>query len=131
MSSELTVLTHAALWQLVQFVLFAVPANRELGSGYTMSSRDREPSRDMTPRTARLQRAFNNHTEWLLLFAIAVGITELSGQNSPFTATCAWGYLIARVLYVPAYALGFTPWRSAIWSVGFLATLLMLLAALI
>ena len=131
MTPELTVLTLAALWQIVQFVLYAVPANRELGPGYTMSARDRDPSSEMSIRTARLGRAFDNHTEWLVLFAIAVGVIQMSGQNSGFTAACAWAYLIARVLYVPAYALGWRPWRSAIWAVGCGATLLMLGAALI
>lgn len=131
MTPELTVLTLAALWQIVQFVLYAVPANRELGPGYTMSARDRDPSSEMSIRTARLGRAFDNHTEWLVLFAIAVGVIQMSGQNSGFTAACAWAYLIARVLYVPAYAFGWRPWRSAIWAVGCGATLLMLGAALI
>ena len=45
MSVELTVLTLAALLQGLQFVLYAVPANREIGPGYTMSARDHEPSR--------------------------------------------------------------------------------------
>ena len=40
-------------------------------------------------------------------------------------------YLAARIAYVPAYALGLRPWRSAIWGVGFFATLTLLLAALI
>ena len=130
MTPELTVLTFAALLQVVQFVSYAVLANRDLGAGYTMSARDREPSRPMAERTARLGRAFDNHMEWLVLFAIAVGVVQMSGQNSSLTAACAWAYLIARVLYVPAYALGLRPWRSLIWSVGFLATIVMLLAAL-
>jgi uncharacterized MAPEG superfamily protein len=54
----------------------------------------------------------------------------LSGQSSGFTAACAWVYLVARVLYVPAYAFGLVPWRSLIWMVGFAATTLMLLSAL-
>ncbi|NNE51936.1 MAG: MAPEG family protein [Sulfitobacter sp.] len=131
MSPELTSLTLAALWQVVQFVLYAVPANRELGPGYTMSARDRDPSSPMSERTARLGRAFENHFEGLLLFAIAVGVIEASGQNGPFTATCAWVYLAARIGYVPAYALGLRPWRSLIWFVGFLATVLMLIATLL
>ena len=131
MSPELTVLTLAALWQMLQFVLFAVPANRDLGTGYTMSPRDREPRREMTTRTARLQRAFMNHSEWLLPFAIAVGVIEFTGQNSTFTATCAWIFLAARLLYLPAYVYGLVPWRSLIWAVGFLATTFMLLAALL
>jgi uncharacterized MAPEG superfamily protein len=85
----------------------------------------------MSERTARLGRAYENHMEWLLLFGIAVAVVQLSEQNSGFTAACAWIYLIARVAYVPAYALGLQPWRSAVWAVGLIATALMLLAALI
>ena len=55
----------------------------------------------------------------------------MSGQNSGFTATCAWVYLIARVAYVPAYALGLNPLRSLIWGASFFATILMLFSALI
>ena len=44
--------------------------------------------------------------------------------------TCAWVYLGARVLYVPAYASGVYLVRSLIWTVGFGATVVMLLAAL-
>ncbi|MFG6559562.1 MAPEG family protein [Sulfitobacter sp. 1A15299] len=131
MSAELTVLTLAALLQGVQFVLYAVPANRELGPGYTMSARDREPSRVMSDRTARLGRALDNHFEGLILFGIAVGVVQMSAQNTAFTVACAWVYLIARLLYVPAYALGLRPHRSFIWIVGFAATMLMLLAALV
>lgn len=131
MSVELTVLTLAALLQGLQFVLYAVPANREIGPGYTMSARDREPSRKLSDRTARLGRALDNHFEGLILFGIAVGVVQMSAQNTAFTAACAWVYLIARVLYVPAYALGLRPHRSIIWIIGFAATMLMLLAALI
>jgi len=55
----------------------------------------------------------------------------MSGQNSSFTAACAWVYLAARILYVPAYAFGWTPGRSLIWAAGFLATVLILVAALL
>tara|TARA_R110002110_G_scaffold86152_13_gene224864 strand:- start:663 stop:1058 length:396 start_codon:yes stop_codon:yes gene_type:complete len=131
MTPELTALTLAALLQVVQFVFYAVPANREIGFGYTTSPRDREPSRQMTTRTARLGRAYTNHFEGLLLFAIAVGVIEMSGQNSTHTALFAWSYLIARILYVPAYAFGLRPWRSLIWVTGLIATTLMLVSALI
>ncbi len=72
----------------------------------------------------------NNHFEGLILFAIAVVVVTLSGRSSPLTEICAHAYLVSRVLYIPAYAQGLVPWRSMIWAVGFLATLVMLLAAL-
>jgi uncharacterized MAPEG superfamily protein len=55
----------------------------------------------------------------------------MSGQNSALTGACAWVYLAARVLYVPAYFFGWSPGRSIIWAVGFFATLILLIAALI
>ncbi len=131
MTPELTALTLAALLQVIQFALYAIPANMELTPGYTMSARDREPSRALSERTARLGRAFDNHFQGLILFAIAAIVIHTTGQSGTFTALCAWVYLIARIAYIPAYAYGWTPARSFIWFAGFLATFFMLLAALI
>lgn len=83
-----------------------------------------------SPLTGRLRRAVSNHFEGLILFTIAVVVVTLSGSASGLTATCAWVYLAARVLYVPAYAFGWTPWRSVIFGIGALATLVMILTAL-
>ena len=136
MTPELTVLALAALLQAVQYVLMSVPANLQLGAAKTMSPRD--PDRlgkplveQVTPATGRLFRALNNHFEGLILFTIAVVVVTLSDQSTPFTAACAWVYLTARVLYVPAYAYGLVPWRSLIWLVGWLATLAMIGASLL
>ena len=131
MTPELTVLALAALLQALQFVLYAVPANLELGPGYTMSARDRPPSREMSLRTARLGRAMDNHFEGLILFTIAVLVVTLSNQATGFTAACAWAYLGARLAYIPAYAFDLRPWRSLVWAIGFFATLSMILAALL
>ncbi|MGK7654627.1 MAPEG family protein [Roseovarius sp. B08] len=131
MTPELTVLTLAALLQVVQFALYAVPANLELGPGYTTSARDREPSRRMSDGTARLGRAMDNHFEGLILFTIACVVISVSGQSTGVTTACAWAYLIARIAYIPAYYLGLRPWRSLIWMVGFAATALMYVAALV
>jgi len=131
MTPELTALTLAGLLQVVQFILMAVPVNIDLGTGWTMSSRDNPPSQTLSPTSARLKRALENHFEGLILFTLAVVVVTLSDQSATFTAICAWTYLVARILYVPAYALDLTPWRSVIWAAGFLATVLMLLAALL
>lgn len=130
MTPELTALTLCGLLQMVQFILFAVPANLELGTRYTAGPRDRAPEHPLSTRTARLQRALNNHFEALILFTLAVVVVTLSGQSSAVTQTAAWAFLGARILYVPAYAFGWRPWRSAIWGVGWFATLTMLVAAL-
>ncbi len=72
MTPEIPALALAALLQVVQFGLFATPANIELTPKYTSSPRERPPSREMTTLTARLQRALNNHFEGLMLFTIAL-----------------------------------------------------------
>ena len=132
MTTELTILVLAALLQMVQYALFAIPANIELGTKRTLSPRDEpiDPARELSTTTARLGRALNNHFEALALFTIAVVAVELSGKSSLVTQLCAHAYLIARILYVPAYASGAVPWRSVLFGLGFLATLVMLLAAL-
>ena len=131
MPPELTALALAGLLQAVQFILFAVPANIELTPGYTSSARDKPPSRQTSAVTARLQRALNNHFEGLILFTLAVVVVTLGDQSTPTTQYAAYAYLAARVLYIPAYAFGWRPWRSVIWGVGFFATLTMIVAALI
>ncbi|MCX7286019.1 MAG: MAPEG family protein [Rhodobacterales bacterium] len=131
MTPELTALALAGLLQAAQFTVFAIPANIELGVGYTSSPRDRPPSRELSAVTGRLQRALDNHFEGLILFTLAVVVVTLGNQSTPVTRYAAWIYLAARVLYIPAYAFGWRPWRSAIWSVGFFATLTMIVAALI
>lgn len=136
MTVELTILALAALLQVVQFALMAVPANIELAPGEALGPRDRNKMGGdlvdkLSPRTARLYRALSNHFEALILFTIAVLVVTLGDQSSPLTRACAWIYLAARVLYIPAYAFGWVPWRSLIWFVGLGATTLMLLAALV
>ncbi|MBK0327681.1 MAPEG family protein [Rhodobacteraceae bacterium F11138] len=129
MTPELTALTLAALLQVLQFTAYSVAGNRQVGPKTALGPRD-EPIR-LTGTAGRLQRAMNNHFEGLILFTIACVVIAQSDQSTGFTAACAWTYLVARVLYVPAYAFGLTPWRSVVWIIGLFATLLMLLAALV
>lgn len=132
MTPELAALALAALLQVVQVALMAVPANLELGPGKTLSPRDRGSLEDQVGvRTGRLVRAMNNHFEALVLFTIAVTVVTMSGASTPLTAACGWTYLAARVVYIPAYAFGWVPWRSLVWGVGLAATVAMLVAALL
>lgn len=136
MTPELTALTLAALLQIGQIALMAVPANLELGTGKTLSPRD--PHRlekplmeQVTPRTARLYRAMNNHFESLILFAIATLVVTFADKANGVTAAACGLYLLARLLYIPAYAFGWVPWRSVFWALGLLAILILLGAALL
>ena len=129
MTPDLTVLALAGLLQVAQFLAYSVAANLQVGPKYAMGPRD--TPRQLTGLAGRLQRALSNHFEGLILFTLAVLVLTLSGQSTPFTATCAWVYLAARLAYVPAYAFGLSPWRSLIWVIGLGATTFMMLAALL
>ncbi|HSM30778.1 MAG TPA: MAPEG family protein [Woeseiaceae bacterium] len=128
MPVEVTVLGYAALLQIVQFIVMAIPVNVQLGVAYTAGNRDEQKQPTGVP--GRLKRAQDNHFEGLVLFTIAVLVVTLGDASSQLTEYCAWAYLWARVLYVPAYASGVFLVRSLIWSVGFIATAIMLIAAL-
>ncbi|WP_199260800.1 MAPEG family protein [Paracoccus binzhouensis] len=128
MAAETTALALAALLQAVQIGLAGAAMNRDLGAEWNAGPRDRQP--EFSVLTGRLRRAVNNHFEGLALFTIAVVLVVLSDAGGPLTVLCAWLYLLARILYVPAYAFGWSPWRSLIWAVGFVATLVMIVTSL-
>jgi uncharacterized MAPEG superfamily protein len=129
MTPELAALAVAALIQYATLGTFGVFARRQGTLAYQASNRD-APSPHAGP-AARAQRALANHAENLILFAVAVTVVTLSDQATRFTATCAWAYVAARVLYVPAYVQGIAPLRSLAWGVGWVATLLMILSAFV
>jgi uncharacterized MAPEG superfamily protein len=129
MTPELLTLTLAALLQAAQFVLYSALAQKQVGKDYAASPRD--TPRQLTGMAGRAQRALNNHFEGLILFTIAVLVVTLADQSTATTQTAAWTYLAARVLYVPAYLFGWAPGRSLIWIIGWGATLVMLIAALL
>ena len=109
-------------------MLAGAAMNRDVGVEYNASPRDEKV--EFSPLTGRLRRAVNNHFEAMALFTIAVVALSVSGKGGTLTHVCAWIYLAARIVYIPAYAYGWSPWRSVIFGVGATATLVMLLAAL-
>ncbi|AXX99025.1 MAPEG family protein [Profundibacter amoris] len=129
MTPELTILTYAALLQAVQLALAILFGDAQTGIKYGASARD--TPKPLTGLAGRVDRALNNHYAALALFTIAVIVVTLGNQSTPLTITCAWTYLIARILYVPAYLSGIPYLRSLIWSVGIGATVIMLIMALI
>jgi uncharacterized MAPEG superfamily protein len=130
MTTELTVLALAGLLAALQYALMAVAANRDLGWRWTTSPRDTPYPRPLRLVTGRLVRALQNLFEALILYTAAVVVVILSDQGSAVTEYLAWTWFAARLLYVPAYAFGWWPWRSVIWSLGFFATLGMFVVTL-
>ena len=129
MMPELTVLVLAGLLQVVQMGIGAVTMTRQHGRDYNASPRD--ANLPLTGLAGRADRALKNHYESLPLFAIGVLAITLLDKGTGLSEWLAWTYLAARIFYVPAYLMGLSPWRSLIWMVGFVATILLLLLAFI
>lgn len=129
MIPEYSALVSAILVQIVSIAVTGRQMNLEFGARYNAGPRD-EPQQ-MSARLGRLRRATDNGFEGLVMFAPAVLMVGLTGQSTILTAVAAWAYVAARLLYIPAYAFGWTPGRSIIWSAGFLATLVLLVSILL
>ena len=107
MTTELTVLTYAGLLQILQFAVFSVLANLQIGPHRAMGNRDAPLT--LSGKAGRMQRALNNHFEGLILFTLAVVVLSLGDKTTGLGGLCAWTYLGARILFVPAYYFGLSP----------------------
>lgn len=126
---ELTILGLAALLAAAQLITLSIIANLNVSQKWLAGPRDKPY--DMPAIVGRMMRAQTNTFEALAMFTPAAVVVALTGASSAFTGTCAALFLVARLAYVPLYAFGIPYLRSLVWFVGFLATVLMLLAALL
>tara|TARA_R110001606_G_scaffold139418_2_gene277884 strand:- start:741 stop:1130 length:390 start_codon:yes stop_codon:yes gene_type:complete len=128
LSDELSILALYGLLVAVTLVLQATGYMNKLGMGYLMSSRDEQHT--VTGMTARLDRALNNSIVAMALFAPAVLIIVLRDASSAQTILMAQIFLLARLVYVPAYIFGIIGVRTLAWGAGFVATCVLFLLAL-
>lgn len=128
MPYELEALGYAGLMWVLHFLITAFAGMGQLGLPYLLGNRDEQKT--MSGVGGRLQRAMANYNEGLLLFGVAVVVVTLSQSSNATTEMCAGIFLLARLLYIPAYASGVFLIRTAVWAVGFFATLVMLVTAL-
>ncbi|MER5170893.1 MULTISPECIES: MAPEG family protein [Thioclava] len=128
MTAELYALAATVLIHLAAVFWSQRSLEADIGKDGNLGTRENLDAQ-LSERTKRLRRALSNHTENIGLFIIAVVLVQFTGSNGWLTGLCAWIYVIARALYLPAYAFAWVPWRSAIFALGLLATLVMVLAA--
>lgn len=93
-----------------------------------VGNRDDPPQ--MSVIAGRLDRAKNNMLEALPIFLSLALLALVKGGDTSGAAHAASIFLIARVVYVPAYASGIPMLRSLVWLVG-LAGLVMMALPLI
>ena len=93
-----------------------------------VGNRDNPPEMSVVAR--RLDRAKNNLLEALPMFLALALLALVKGRDTGEVADAALVFLIARIVYVPAYASGIPMLRSFVWLVG-IASLAMMALPLI
>ena len=126
--TETTILAVYGLLVLLTLLLQVLGATRQLSMGYLMSSRDE--GRTTTGMTARLERALDNSVVAMALFAPAILILVALDRTSNASLLAANVFLIARIIYLPVYALGIPAIRTLAWLAGFAATAVLYVLAL-
>ncbi len=128
LSDELSLLAIYGLLVALLLGLKTTGMIGQLGMGYVLSSRDEL----RTPRgmIGRLDRALNNSVTALALLAPAIAILALRDNFSDATRVAAQVFLLARLIYIPAYAFGIVGLRTLAWIAGFAATVALYFLAL-
>ena len=120
MSSELQILGLYGLVVIVTILAQVLAAQAQVGLPMLLAPRDDGPK--LTGVAGRLERAQLNSIVAMALFAPAILILAQKGISTSSTLMAAQAFLIARILYVPIYAIGL-PWaRTIAWLIGFLVT---------
>jgi uncharacterized MAPEG superfamily protein len=130
MSVELMVLAWACVFGIVQIFVAAQLATREHGVDWGLSSRETPPP-PPSPLLGRVTRAKNNYLETFPIAAAALLIVEAAGLNGSLSAAGAIVWFVARLAYLPVYALGITGFRSALFAISIVGIGLMLWPALV
>jgi len=109
--------------------MFDGQASFEQRKAEALGPRD-QPRRFSVP-AERARRAAANLQENLVLFLPLAILTIVVPSQQALALAGAAIFLIARILYLPAYVLAWAPWRSVVWAAGFLGCGLVGLALLI
>ena len=128
LASELSILAVYGLVVAITLILQATGALLQADMGYLLSSRDE--SRTVTGMAARTERALSNSVTAMALFAPAILILAVKDSFSTESLLAAQVFLLARVIYLPAYVFGIVGIRSLVWIVGFFATIILYFLAL-
>ena len=128
MTPEFIMLAFTLILALVQILWAASARTAELGLKWNAGARDGD-----TPPpgklAGRLMRAQANLFETLPIFAAAVIMAHVAGEDGQLTFVGTHLYFFGRLAYLPLYAFGVPYIRSVAWAVS-LVGLVMVIAAL-
>jgi uncharacterized MAPEG superfamily protein len=126
MTPDLFALAGVLVFALIQIFAFDIARTAQYGLTWNMSPRDQTDMPPLSDMAKRLERAQANLYETLPIFIGAVLIAQIAGQTNGITALGAHIYLFGRILYLPLYAYGISPWRSLVWVVSLIGLIMVI-----
>jgi len=129
MTTELVVLAWGCILGLVHIFAAVRVKTRQYGTAWNMGARD-EALPPPKPLVGRLARAQANYFETFPIVAAAILIVYTAGVHDRLTALGAIIWLIARIVYLPIYALGIPIVRTALFIASVIGILMVLWPAL-
>jgi uncharacterized MAPEG superfamily protein len=130
MRIELLTLAWSAGLGIVYLLAAAQSVTAQRGLRWNFGNRDAKMP-ELTGAAARLSNASKNFMETFPFFVAGIILVHLTDRYSSLTILGSQLYFWARVVYLPVYAVGIPFVRTAIWSVGLLGIILVLLAPFI
>jgi uncharacterized MAPEG superfamily protein len=122
MTADLWALLAALLLATVQLTMASVLTLRQIGGAWVAGPRD--APREVTGISGRVVRAHRNLLEILPQFVAALFLVHAAHATGVLSAFGAWQFVIARVVYVPAYAFAPPGVRPICWVAAWLGILL-------
>ena len=129
MTTELVVLAWGCVLGLVHIFAAVRVKTRQYGTAWNISARD-EALPPPEPLVGRLARAQANYFETFPIAAAAILIVYSAGLHDRLTALGAIVWLVARIVYLPVYALGIPMLRTALFIASVIGILMVLWPAL-
>ena len=121
MSPDLYALAGAVLLSGAQVGMASVATLRKAGPDWVLGPRDE--AFEVPGMGGRIVRAHRNLLEILPQFVGALLCVHAADSVSVISAWGAWTFLVARVVYIPAY-LSAIPWlRPFCWQIAFFGVL--------
>ncbi len=120
--SELVCLELSVLLWLAHILTQDGFAGFSLGLDFLTSSRDERRETDGV-HYPRATRALANYVENLAPF-VAVDLGLIVTHHDGGWGATVW--IVARILYLPLYVAGATPWRSIVWVIALVGLMMML-----
>ncbi len=121
MSELLCLELSVVLWFAYLFTQI-LTSRAEFGDAWLFTPRDETPAAKGSA-CGRAKRALANYIENWLPF-VAVDLAMIVTQHTGGLGATVW--VAARLLYLPAYVLGWIYVRTALWGIGLLGLLMML-----